>query len=318
MNRREFLDRFGVEKHIIGTEFYEMNQDILKGISEEEIIEKARSGFYKDTAENRKLGRVGKSYGFSNKLDKDSYNTADRYFRNGKWNTKRVKDVHYDILNDTFRGVKSAKGTPTCVIVMGGTASGKGHVAKPMLEDITNSVGEKFAHLDVDDFKKKIPEYNKFKRLEAANNVHEESSHLGKRARKFAISNKLNFVNDGTFSNMDKALDMIKSLKNKGYNVKLINVSTDVSEAKKREKVRFERSGRKVGEDVLEKSHIKSVDVYNKIKGLVDEYSLYDNNVSLGEKAVLVDSHDKGVINEKLYKKFQDKKNYKPKAYKKK
>ncbi|MCK9543947.1 MAG: zeta toxin family protein [Novosphingobium sp.] len=318
MNKELFLRRFNVEKHIIGTEAFEMNQDIMKGVDQEEILEKARSGFYKDTAENRKLGRVGQSYGFSNKLDKASYNTTDRYFRNNKWNIKRVKDVHYGILNDTFRGIKPAKGTPTCVIVMGGTASGKGTVTKPILEEIMNSVGEKFAHLDVDDFKKKIPEYNKFKRLGAANNVHEESSHLGKRARKFAISNKLNFVNDGTFSNMDKSLDMIKSLKNKGYNIKLINVSTDIDEAKIREKARFKRSGRKVGEDILEKSHIESVDVYNKIKDLVDEYSMYDNNVGKDEKAILVDSHKTGIVNEKLYKKFQDKRNYKPKAYKKK
>lgn len=318
MDKGLFVRKFNVEKHIIGTEFYELNQDILKGISEEEILEKARAGFYKDTAENRRLGRVGRSYGTKQELQKENFVTADRYFNGKTWSKQRTKEVHTGILSNVFKDVKPAKGKPVCILIMGGTASGKGTVTKSMQQEIIKSVGEKFAHLDVDDFKKSLPEYEGFAPLEAAGNTHKESSHLGKRARKVAISRGYNFVNDGTFSDMDKSLEMIQSLKKKGYNIKLINVSTNVDEAKVREEARFQRSGRKVGEDILEKSHIQSVDVYNKIKDLVDEYSMYDNNVEFGKEAILVDSNKTGIVNEKLFQDFQNKKNYIPKAYKKK
>lgn len=316
MDKGLFIRQFNVEKHIIGTEFYELNQDILKGVSEDEILEKARSGFYKDTAENRRLGRVGRSYGTKQELQKENFVTADRYFNGKTWSRKRTRTVHNRILEDVFEGVNPAKGKPVCILIMGGTASGKGTVTKHIKEEIIKSVGEEFAHLDVDNFKKQLPEYEGFTPLKAAGNTHKESSHLGNRARKFAISKGVNFVNDGTFSDMDKSLEMIQSLKKKGYNIKLINVSTNIDEAKTREQKRFERTGRKVDEDILEKSHIESVDVYNKIKGLVDEYSMYDNNVGKGEEAILVDSNKTGIVNEKLFQDFQNKKNYIPKAYK--
>jgi hypothetical protein len=69
------LDKFNIEKSVIGTEAYEINQDIQKGMSQDEIIEKARSGVYKLTAENKKMGRVGQKYGESKKDDKQNDTT---------------------------------------------------------------------------------------------------------------------------------------------------------------------------------------------------------------------------------------------------
>lgn len=65
--QQQQLDKFNIEKSVVGTEAYYINQDIQKGMSQDEIIEKARSGVYKLTAENKKAGRVGQRYGESKK-----------------------------------------------------------------------------------------------------------------------------------------------------------------------------------------------------------------------------------------------------------
>lgn len=64
------MERFNIEKSIVGTVAYEIEQDIFKGVSEEDILQKARSGVYVNTAQNRKLGRVGQKYGPEKKEDK--------------------------------------------------------------------------------------------------------------------------------------------------------------------------------------------------------------------------------------------------------
>lgn len=44
--KQEQLRCFNIEKHIIGTESYNINQDILKGLDQDEILEKAKLGYY--------------------------------------------------------------------------------------------------------------------------------------------------------------------------------------------------------------------------------------------------------------------------------
>ena len=48
-------------------------EDVIKGIGSEELFEKARSGTYADTAENRKLGRVGQKYGEVKRSERGEY-----------------------------------------------------------------------------------------------------------------------------------------------------------------------------------------------------------------------------------------------------
>lgn len=307
MGKNYLKQKFEVEKHIIGTESYEINQDIIKGVSEEDLLEKARAGFYKNTAENRRLGRVGKSYGIHKELDRESYSTEDRFKINGKWSRKRVKDVHNRIYDKVMRNAVSSE-KPTAVLLMGGTASGKGTATKSFIGDIKQQLGVDLVNLDVDEIKKDIPEYNTFNKTEAASNVHEESSFIGKKIRKTIVNNKVNFINDATFSDKEKAEKLIKYLKSRGYNIRLINVSTDIDEAKRRESGRAERTGRKVPVDILEHSHIDSVDTFNSIKDKVDDYHLIDNNSSTPK---IIASKEKGIIDDRAFSNYQNKKNYK-------
>ena len=61
------LQRFNVEKSIIGTEAYNIEQGLMKGVSQEEILEKAKSGIYKPTKQNLKEGIAGQKYGIEKK-----------------------------------------------------------------------------------------------------------------------------------------------------------------------------------------------------------------------------------------------------------
>lgn len=61
--KRDFENRLNFEKAERNSLISQVQDDVLKGMSEEEILEKARSGKYADTPENRKLGRVGQQYG---------------------------------------------------------------------------------------------------------------------------------------------------------------------------------------------------------------------------------------------------------------
>lgn len=70
--QQQQLDKFNIEKSVVGTEAYYIDQDIQKGMLQDEIIEKAKSGVYKLTAENKKAGRVGQKYGESKKEDGSS------------------------------------------------------------------------------------------------------------------------------------------------------------------------------------------------------------------------------------------------------
>lgn len=64
------LEKFQVEKSIRGTLAAQIENDIQKGLSEEEIIEKARAGIYINTPENRRKHIVGMKYGSEKKEDK--------------------------------------------------------------------------------------------------------------------------------------------------------------------------------------------------------------------------------------------------------
>lgn len=98
--QQQQLDKFNIEKSVVGTEAYYINQDIQKGISQDEIIEKARSGVYKLTAENKKAGRVGQKYGaehsekpgYSQKEHGEEEFEGQRGPGEDKWNKKESTD----------------------------------------------------------------------------------------------------------------------------------------------------------------------------------------------------------------------------------
>jgi predicted ABC-type ATPase len=278
--------------------------NLKKSFIEFDIL-KAPVGVYTNTSENRRLGRVGQKYGHKHEGLLPDFNTKNRHSKDGIYSQYRKK-VHDDIRKRLFeRAVVNEN--PTVILLMGGSSSGKGSSSMRLRDE--NADVEKVI-LDSDNIKMQLPEYEKFSKETAANNVHKESSSVGNSIRGNLIDMGADFVNDSTFSDRDKAVDMIKKLRKKGYKIKLINVTTSIEVAKEREQERFERTGRRVPEKTLEDTHIGGAKNYEELKGLVDEYALLDNNAK-GAVPILIDSHDGGVVDKGRYQSFLDKRHYK-------
>lgn len=297
----------------------QINKTILKNIQnsfKEFDLIKARSGVYKDTPENRRLNRVGLEYGMKKDVQEtkdrkvlEDFSTKDRHSKNGIYSDYRKK-IHKEIKESILKDATISE-KPTVLLIMGGVASGKTSSSK-FFRDV-NDEHEKTV-LEADRVKLKIPEYHQFAKETAAPNVHKEANDVANSTRKLIVDNKINFVNDGTMKNTEKAVKLVNDLKKAGYHIKLINVSISVDEAKKREAYRFKETGRKVPEDALELSHIGGVKTYEALKGLVNEYLLLDNNVPFGKPPVIVDSDSKGITHQDKYDAFLEKVNYKRKG----
>lgn len=252
--------------------------------------------------------------------------TSEIYKKDGKYITERAR-LHKRIVYQTLVNCSFEKGEgkkPTCILLLGGAASGKSTVVKNFIGEMKNDQqavidGKKFGILNADDIKDQLPEYDKYKQsdvLRAASSVHKESSDIGKFAFHQITNRKGNFIYDGTMGNTSKSLDQVKELQSKGYNVKLVGVTVDVQDAIDRANSRAfgdkwkggekEGSGRFVSDDILAEGHSGGVETFKNINDLVDEIELYDNNVPFGEAPKKIFENGK-ILDEKKYNDFLSK-----------
>lgn len=183
---------------------------------------------------------------------------------------------------------------PTLVVMVGGTASGKGTLRDAYLEEML-SRGKKFAVVDSDAFKEGnedlgidgLPEYHmaidqepgsgdRISSLDAAAIVHEESSWMAGEATNQALQRKINFVYDGTGKSADRYLELIDQAKARGYTIEAIIVHNEYEIALPRMLKRAEQKGRMVPPPIMEKTYagIKTA-VPQYIDGF-DEITVYD------------------------------------------
>lgn len=186
--------------------------------------------------------------------------TLDMYKQDGKFTEER-ENLHIKIideflgeaLNDErFKDVK-----PNAIWIGGGAASGKS-VSRNTLISIHEKKGKKFVVIDVDEIKKKLPEYHEiidFNKEEAANFVHKESQQIGDKIIDVCIKNKLNYALEGTMSNWLSYFNWFDDHKKDGYKIHIGISTCPVELALEREKERSERTKRKVNEKFLRESH---------------------------------------------------------------
>lgn len=263
------------------------------------ICESFEKGVYVDNALNRKLGRVGLTYGNDRKKENEKYIptngfiTRDLFFKEGKWDEKRVKGVHEGIVReyadklvDYLDSIGGEDKNPTVYLMLGGSGSGKGFVLRNLQEKDKSL--KKIPVLNSDDIKQKIPEYSKVHPVEAANFVHKESSYLNKVITEMYIDSKSSFVIDGTFSDTEEAEDLVNRLNKLGYDIKLYGVATDLTIAKKRSHNRYMNKKRYVPNQVIERTHrgaSKTFDTFinsDDIKDKVSTIQLWDGNNDSG------------------------------------
>lgn len=190
--------------------------------------------------------------------------------------------LHDSIVSDATSKVPvvAANKTPTAVVMMGGGGSGKGTVLKAVLHEQGD-----FVHVDSDEFKKRLPEYQKAMNLgsvgtlpvtakDAAWMAHEESGVLAEKATAAAIAQNKNLILDGTGKNQDKMVATLRRMKAAGYHVHLIYAHAEKGDAVERAAGRADRSGRYVPLAVLEDAHSKIPQNFDPVSKFADRYDV--------------------------------------------
>lgn len=238
----------------------------------------------------------------------------------GNFSNERMK-LHSNIVYDTVTKCPRAKKgeRPKAVLLMGGAASGKSTVVNNYV--LPKYGKDTFGVLNADDVKEALPEFESFKKENvktAANRVHEESSMLSKKALSDIVMQNRNFIYDAVLSDPKKAEKIVKDLKANGYDVELVAVSIDTQVAYDRAILRAlgkegeeDGSGRYITEKAFFGGHRGVPNSFESIKGLVDNYRLYNNDVAWGQDPILVEDNG-AIINQELKNKFISKKDYFP------
>lgn len=231
--------------------------------------------------------------------------TEQQYKRpDGTWTPER-QVLHDKIVNQFLSGATPVK-NPTAIMMGGGPASGKskaiegGHVNLPK-----NRV-----HIDSDEIKKHIPEYNKgvaAKDLNAAAFAHEESSYLSERILREASAKSLNVALDGTGdSGIGRLSEKVDIMRSKGARVSATYMTCDVSEALKRNEIRAQKTGRLPPETMVRNTHkAVSLIVPEALKrGLYDDFKLIDTNDGKTSVVATAKGRELTVHNQALWDRF--------------
>lgn len=208
----------------------------------------------------------------------DGYDSLKRHTDKDGNLTSEREELHRKIILKHFENLFPVKGQATFVIMGGGTASGKSTVINSGLLKLP----EQSVKIDSDNIKSMLPEYKEMLNNgdnEAAGYTHEESSALGKRIQKIALTLNYNTVLDDTGDGPEHSLrSKIENGKSKGYKVigEYVTVPTDV--AIERSIERGIETGRKVSIKKIKELH-KNVSIRAmQFAEQFDEIRLYDNS----------------------------------------
>ena len=173
------------------------------------------------------------------------------------------------------------------VIILGPPASGKSSIANPIARKIGAAI------VDPDDAKKVIPEFGDGI---GANAVHEESTELAGRVLQHLTNNGDNVVLPKVGSIAESIRNTIKELKEKGYEVDLVDMSVKYKISRDRMFLRFIDTGRLIDPDYVRSVGEKPGKVFDELRAenIADGYTRIDNNGKRKEevKAVPIDTRN--------------------------
>lgn len=191
----------------------------------------------------------------------------------GEYSLER-KNLHDQIISKRLDLVKSSK-KPIAILTGGGSGSGKSSVLKAALANMKDDL----VHIDADDIKKDIPEYNEMTKEnnpDAAALAHDESSDLSSELINRAIESNKPFVYDSTMKNVEKFKKLIDKLKKSGFEVHIVFAYCDPDTAKQRADMRAKKTGRKVPDSIIEESHKGAINGLNFLHELADSTTVYN------------------------------------------
>jgi SPP1 gp7 family putative phage head morphogenesis protein len=190
----------------------------------------------------------------------------------GEYREQR-KELHQKILDEKLSKVQSSD-KPIAILTGGGSGSGKTSVIEASL----GNMKDQMVHVDADDIKKSIPEYNDLVSRNsptAAAQAHDESSDLSSELINRSIAEKKPFLYDSTMKNKEKFERLTKKLKDNGYEVHIVFADCPLEEAKSRAAARARSTGRKVPDSVIEESHAGAIDGLKYLSKMADSTSVF-------------------------------------------
>lgn len=241
---------------------------------------------------------------YSGQLVGNGKQTIDDHFVGGKPTPERAAFHEREIIGPALAGKKTAKELgekPVAILTMGGPASGKGVVLGQLEKHGLDK--SHFVHVDPDEVKGMIPEYQKSVPQPAyvdkdgrhvpgrgglkgdgtgptfrgaAAQAHEESSYVAKQIRQRAIDGGHHVVIDGTGGDSKKFVGMIEDLKSRGYDVHVHYPRLDVNEGVKRAADRAEKTGRFVPENFIRDTYASIDKAFPEIMRAAPNLTVYD------------------------------------------
>lgn len=232
--------------------------------------------------------------------------TKDMHQVNGRYTPERSQ-LHAQWIEEIVAsaGENPPGEKPTVIIMGGGSAAGKSTMRDKLILPGMAQLGYQPAVVDCDDIKDKIPEFKQFKiedRKSAAVRVHGESSDVAKEAMTQLVKAGKSFILDGTMRSPSTYEKRIAFFKEHGYEVQIIIADAPLHESFRRANSRSEEMGREVPLDIIRESHAAVPGSLEKLKGLVDDFAVFDTT---GDSPGLIHSPD--YTNEAKYKAFRRK-----------
>jgi predicted ABC-type ATPase len=221
-------------------------------------------------------GKSSKDYP---KVRPDARHSIEQYTdAKGNWTPER-KTLHTNIISESLKG-KTPVDKPVAYLMGGGPASGKSSA----LRDGGVDVPENTVHIDSDEIKAKLPEYQEMTAAgdtRAAAFIHEESSAVSKDLQKQAASGGYNTLLDGTGDGSIESLERkVEVMRSAGQKVVAHYVTVDTETAVQRAMARAQKTGRLVPEQFIRNNHadVSRVAPEAVARGLFDEFTLWDTN----------------------------------------
>tara|TARA_R110000765_G_scaffold10096_1_gene31441 strand:- start:2971 stop:4590 length:1620 start_codon:yes stop_codon:yes gene_type:complete len=201
---------------------------------------------------------------------------------------RRARRLGFDDDKIPYPGpvTNSPDATKRAVIVLGPPASGKSTIANPIARKFDATI------IDPDEAKKLLPEYGGGV---GANAVHSESKAIIELVQEIAMEQGDNIVIPTVGQDLGKMRTQIKTLKDRGYEVDVVDVVVPAADARIRMYGRFAKTGRIIPAKYLDEvgdNPSKNYDILRE-EGIADGYTRIDNTAPIEQpRALLEDTRE--------------------------
>lgn len=207
--------------------------------------------------------------------------------------SKSVEKANKDQFKSTLtkmstKNIKPAKGAerPKAVMLMGAYGAGKSSLLGEVVPDVS-----KFVHVDADQVKEAIPEYQAGLakgEKDIATKVHQQSKDVAQGMAFNAINTRRNLLFDASGGDLGEYLMLIGIMRPQDYHITLAMTHISVDEGLKRIAERAVVSGRSIPDDKVRDVYKWVPKNFSQVVQKVDQAYLFDNMVQKGEAPRLI------------------------------